>query len=150
MSAAKAIGWGGLIAGILDIADAFIVWSFRSVPPHRVLQGIAAGLLGRESFQGGAATATLGLFLHFVIAFGAATVYYVASRKLKFLVQRPLLSGLIYGIFVYLFMNFVVLPLSAAGKPSFAPAALANGLFAHMVLVGLPIAFATRSFSVSK
>ena len=58
----------------------------------------------------------LGVVLHFVIALGAATVYYLASRKLTFLVSSAVLCGLIYGALVYLFMHLIVLPLSAAPK----------------------------------
>jgi hypothetical protein len=74
-----AIGWGGWIAGILDITTAFI----RGRRPVRLLQGIASGLLGPQAFQGGWGTAVLGLALHFFIAFSAAAVYYAASRKLS-------------------------------------------------------------------
>ena len=95
--ALPAIGWGGLIAGILDITTAFIRWR----PPVRLLQGIASGLLGPRAFQGGWGTAVLGLALHFFIAFSAAAIYYAASRKLAFLRQRAVVWGLFYGIHVH-------------------------------------------------
>src|SRR5471030_331245 len=77
---------GGLIAGTLDILAAFLNLHRVGVAPERVLQGIASGLLGRSSFRGGMATAALGLFCHFLIAFGAAAVYYAVSRRLRVLV----------------------------------------------------------------
>ena len=70
--ALRAIGWGGLIGGILDISDALIFSGLRGVPPERLLQGIARGLLGARAMQGGWAAAILGLALHFLIAFTAA------------------------------------------------------------------------------
>ncbi len=74
-----------------------------------------------SSYSGGLGTVALGVVLQFVIALGAATVYYLASRKLPFLVSRAVLRGLIYGALVYLFMHFVVVPLSASPHrhPSF-------------------------------
>ena len=91
---------GGLVAGILDITDALVFHGLRGVSPVRILQAIASGLLGRDAFAGGAATAALGLSLHFVIAFGAAAVYGVASRRLSVLVERPWLAGPIFGLAV--------------------------------------------------
>jgi hypothetical protein len=101
-------------------------------------------MLGPAAFQGGAATAALGLGLHFLIAFGAAATFYAASRFLPVLVRRPVASGLAYGVAVYLFMNQVVVPLSrAAGRtpPWRITAAL---VVIHMLFVGLPIALAVH------
>ena len=78
-----------------------------------MLQSIASGVLGLNSYNGGLKTAALGLGLHFIIATGWAAIFYLASRKLKFMVQQPIVSGLLYGIAVYCLMNLVVLPLSA-------------------------------------
>ena len=61
---------------------------------------MASGLLGPKTFQGGAKTAALGLFLHFLIAFSWAASYYVASRRISFLTERPMIAGLFYGEFV--------------------------------------------------
>lgn len=143
--ALAAIGWGGLIAGILDITTAFIRWR----PPVRLLQFIASGLLGSGAFQGGLGTAALGLALHFFIAFSAAAIYYAASRKLAFLRQRPVVWGLFYGIAVYMFMTWVVVPLSAVHRSQtpFSATGLALSLLTHMFCVGLPIALAVRRYS---
>src|SRR5262249_5941661 len=87
-NAFPAIFWGGLACGTLDITQAVIAWGVTGVRPVRILQSVASGVLGRQSFQGGAKTAVLGLGLHFLIAFTAAAVFYIASRKIKFLTQR--------------------------------------------------------------
>lgn len=144
-----AIFWGGTIAGILDIVDAFVFFGFRGVSPTRILQSIASGLLGREAYQGGNATAALGLALHFSIAFSAAVVYYVASRKIAFMRERAVPAGLLYGLAVYVFMNYVVLPFVGFPRGAFSWATVANGVFAHLFLVGLPIALAARRFALS-
>ena len=140
---------GGLIAGVLDITDAFVFHGLRGVAPVRILQAIASGLLGRDAFAGGTATAALGLGLHFVIALGAATVYGVGSRRLSVLVERPWLTGPMFGLAVYAVMQYVVLPLSRfrpgpPPPPGSVDWALVNLLAAHIFFVGLPIALAAR------
>ena len=135
---------GGLLVGVLDIAAAFAFYGAFGVRPIRILQGIASGLLGRESFGLGLASAALGLALHFVIAFGAATVYYLVSRRWRFLVERPILSGIAYGVVVYAVMNRVVLPLSRGGFRLPPWYFIAGGVLIHVLCVGLPIALAVH------
>jgi hypothetical protein len=115
-SAWLGVFWGGLICGILDLSSAIIGYGFRGVAPIRILQSVAAGALGRDSFNGGARSAALGLFFHFLIAFTAAAVFYLASRKITFLTAHPVISGLLYGELVFLLMHFVVIPLSASPR----------------------------------
>lgn len=137
---------GGLIAGILDITYATVMLFFRAQrSPLWTLQSVASGLLGRAAFEGGLASGLLGLLAHFTIALGAAATYWIASRRIGVLRQYPVLSGLVFGVLVYLFMNFVVLPLSAYPFPlKFPPATLAKGFLFHALLVGLPIALSAR------
>jgi hypothetical protein len=139
--ALKAIAAGGLLAGALDLAQASILFGTR------VPFSIAAGLLGRSAFRGGAGTYALGLFLHFFIAVSAAVVYYAASRKLTFLKEHPLVCGLFYGGAVEEVMNLIVLPLSALhARGPYKLRDLLLGLLVHMVVVGLPISFSIRRF----
>lgn len=149
--ALRAIVWGGLIGGILDISDALLFYGLRGVPPQRLLQGIASGLLGARALRGGWAMAALGLGLHFSIAFTAAAVYYAASRKLRMLRERPVVSGLLYGIAVFLFMNMIVVPLSAIHRSPTAMLTLtiasANAVLALMLFIGLPIAMAVNRYA---
>jgi hypothetical protein len=141
--------WGGLVCGILDITSAIVGYGFRGVPPIRIFQSVAAGALGRDSFQGGMKTAALGFFFHFLIAFTAAAVYYFASRRIPFLNAHPVISGLLYGELVFLFMHFVVIPLSASiqGPVTFSWAFLIAGPLGHPFFVGLPIALAVSWFA---
>ena len=110
-----AIFWGGLFAGIFDVVQAFIGFGLLGTTHERILQHIAGGILGERSYRMGWKSGVLGFFLHFTIAFTAATVYYVASRKMRVLVDQPVVCGLLFGEIVFLFMYFVVLPLSALG-----------------------------------
>jgi hypothetical protein len=143
-----AIFWGGLLAGTLDILSAILTFHLKGVGAMRLLQGIASGLLGRSSFRGGWGTAMLGLACHFLIAFGAAAVYYFVSRRMRVLVQRPVICGLLYGIPVYLVTNFIIVPLSKIGMRPVGPlSGVAMALGILMVLVGLPIGLMTRRFA---
>jgi len=142
----KALLLGTLAVGTLDILDAFIFFGLRGVPPIRILQSIAAGLLGRASFQGGLPTAALGLGLHYFIAFGIVGVFFLAARAMPWLLSRPFFFGPLYGLVAYGVMNYVVVPLSAAGGGGTPPRpVLLNGLLIHAFGVGLPAALAARA-----
>jgi hypothetical protein len=145
--ALRAILTGGLVAGALDITYACIVWALRGVSPIRIGQSITAGLVGREAaVAGGVTTGLLGLGLHFLMTIGMAAVFYAAATRVPLLVKRAVACGLVYGLGLFLFMNFVVLPLSAIGtRGAKGPVALiAAEILVHMFFVGLPIALFTR------
>lgn len=136
----------GLLAGAMDITAAFITWAPRGISPGRILRGIASGLLGPSAFSGGAATAALGLALHFFIALSAAAVFYFASRKIAFMTEHPICAGVLYGVCVYLVMYWVVMPLSRF-HPRQTVTGTAIAIVTHMVCVGLPISMMVRRFS---
>jgi hypothetical protein len=146
-NAMMALLWAGFSCGVLDITAALVVYGFFGLKPMRLLQGIASGLLGSSAFNGGLATAMLGLLCHFGIAFGAAAVYLWASESISFLNQQAALSGILYGVAVYFIMNRIVLPLSAAAKRPFSVQMMVIGVIIHIFCVGLPIALITRRFS---
>jgi hypothetical protein len=146
-NALRAVLWVGFACGVLDITAALVVYGYFGAKPVRLLQGIASGLLGPKEFDGGLATALLGLLCHFVIAFGAATVYFVASRAIRFLIQHAVVSGVLYGVAVYFFMNRIVVLLSAAAKRPFSMKMMIVGIVIHIFCVGLPISLSVRRFS---
>lgn len=144
----RSILLGGLVAGIMDFIAACVTNASRGVTPMRIGQSIASGLLGRDAFSGGYKTAVLGVVLHFVIALGAATVFCLASTKLHWLVERAWLSGAVFGIVVFWFMQLVVLPLSAISfKQNFSWQVILTGMIVHVLCVGFPIALAARLYS---
>jgi hypothetical protein len=140
----RAIVWAGFVCGVLDITAALVVYGFFGLRPVRLLQGIAAGLLGPRAFEGGLATALFGLLCHFFIAYSAAAVFAVASRRLQFLSQHAVISGVLFGVAVYFFMNRIVVPLSAARKYPFSWQMMVIGVVIHIFCVGLPIALIVR------
>jgi hypothetical protein len=141
LRAVQAVLAAGLVCGTLDGASALLVSGANWL---RLFQFIASGVLGTDSFKGGVKTALLGIALHYSIAFGATMVYYGASRVLPLLLQRALPLGVLNGVCVHLFMNFVVIPLSAIGSRPFSLRPFAIYLVIHMVVVGPSIALTLR------
>jgi hypothetical protein len=142
-SLARPILVGGAIAGTLDLTSAFLTFGWP------VPRAIAAGLLGRQSFKNPSPLLwILGVLLHFFIAYSAATIYCLASRRLPFLRDHWLICGMFYGIAIFLVMNLIVLPLS--GLHSAGPyqlRGLIQGIVVHMLIIGLPISFSLRRLS---
>jgi hypothetical protein len=136
----------GLIVGVLDISSAFVIWWLRGTGVRHGLQAIAAGLLGASAFDSGLVTAGLGLAIHFFVAFVVVTVFYLASRKIPFLTKHPFVSGVLYGIGVFIVMFYFVLP---TVFPTFRHR-LSNEspqLAIHICLIGLPTALIVRRCS---
>ena len=144
MGAGLAILCGTIVVGTLDALDAIVFFGFRGATPVRIFQSIAAGLLGRNAFQGDNRTAWLGVFLHYLIAFLIVLVFYLLSRRVRFLTDHAILSGIVYGVVVYFTMNDVVIPMSATIRGPFSWPVFANGILIHMFGVGLPSALFAR------
>jgi hypothetical protein len=136
---------GGLLAAVLDILYAFVLAGMRGGTVLGTLQSIASGLLGRDAYKGGVATGALGLALHLAILVAAAWMYWFAARNSKFIQRHVWICGALFGVFVYLFMNFVVLPMSAVPfRITYTPMLILQGFISHALLVGLPIALCIR------
>jgi hypothetical protein len=136
---------GGLVAGTFDITFACTFWAIKiGARPTRIFQSVASGLLGPASFQGGGKTAALGLFLHYFIASTMSIVYYFAARAWSPLHKYPLRCGAVYGLGLWVVMNYVVLPLSAARPGSKDALWVALSILVHMFLIGVPIAWFTQ------
>ena len=148
----KPILIAGLIAGALDITYACVFFGIRNqVPPTRIFQSVARGALGQSAFAGGLKTALLGLFFHFLIALIWAALFYFASRFVPFMIEHAVISGLIYGLCIYLFMYGIVMRYSAIHSQippwRYPWAVLIPNMLIHMLGIGLPIAVIVRNFS---
>ncbi len=141
LSVSRAIVYATVLAGALDATDGVVFFGLHGLNPIQVLQYIASGLLGAQSFQGGLATAGVGVLVHFAIAFVVAAVYILASRRVPTLPSQWVVIGLLYGAAVWAIMNLVVLPHSAVAPSPFSMAAMLNGIIGHALFVGMPIAF---------
>ena len=130
---------GGAIAGTLDIAFAFTFAGMHGASPLRVLQFIASGLLGKDSFGDGWWSGALGGVCHYSILTVATALYLLASRRLAALAQRPFICGPLFGVAIYLVMNFIIVPLSRVPPHSHTLEGVVSDLASHLFFVGLPI-----------
>jgi hypothetical protein len=137
----------GALVGILDMLYSIVLYSvvLREVPVIRVPQSVASGLLGPAAYQGGLATAALGLLMHFTISYGWTVLYFIVSRRwepLRNLIATQggrVMAGIVVGIVIWLAMDFVVLPLSRATPTPLHSLDFLLQLLWHPVGVGLPI-----------
>ena len=139
----RPILWATVVAGTLDILCAFAIAG--SVVP--VLQTVASGPLG-DAIADSPAGAPLGLLVHFAIMAVMAAAYILAAARIPLLNRHWWLTGLLYGVVLWIVMYWIVMPLrwDSYATPS-EPLAIGKQLFAHCVLVGLPIAWvAVRHF----
>jgi len=150
LSVRRAIITAWLACGILDITSAVVITIANDGKPMRMLQGIASTVLGPRSFDMGIPTAVLGLAMHFLVALVATLVFYGLSRRFPAMVEHPVVSGILFGVFWLLVMYRGVIPLLAALRPLYIANAPKRPLpdiwplpfFVHIVCVGLPIALA--------
>lgn len=143
---ATLMGVAALVA-TLDALFAISFWAARGVAPMRILQSIAAGVQGAAAFKGGVASALLGLGLHFLIATCMVLGFYLASRQWPALLRFPLWAAMAYGLFLYIVMNRVVVPLSAAPSPRPGPIDwpwVLSSIVVHVLCVGLPCVLVAR------
>jgi hypothetical protein len=148
-SALRAILAGGLIAGTLDIGAAALI---NHVSPVLIAHYIASGVMGKASFSAGAPAAYLGVILQWAMSVIIAAIYWLATATMPRLRQRWWLGGLLAGIVIFLVMNFIVMPFSAAPVTlhevivRFRLAKGAENLLA-MVVFGLIVAYCARHLS---
>jgi uncharacterized membrane protein YagU involved in acid resistance len=147
----KSVLVGGVVAATLDLLYACVRQGLRGRDPEWVLQSVASGWLGQGAFESGATGAALGFVSHYGIVFVAATLYLLASRRWPVLISQAAACGIAFGVAIFLFMNFVVIPASAAPfKLKYPLATLLEGFASHAVFVGLPIAVAIRRFATTR
>lgn len=142
--------FGGLTAGFFDFWDANLFFGSRGVAWQNIWKFVASGLLGSTAGELGGAAVVIGVILHFCVAFGIATTFYLFARKIRWLVAHPVIAGLGFGILAHEGMQHVVIPLSRIARPAtpapFSWPVWTNSIVGHAVLIGLPIAlWAARS-----
>lgn len=134
----------GIVAGTLDaIAGVIVYYIWFQFNPFQVLQFIASGIHGPTAINSGIPMIFAGMIYHYFIAFVVAIIYFFAYPKIGLLREYKIISGLLFGLGVWLIMNLIVLPNSNIPKGSFDAGLAAVGILWHMVLVGLPIALIT-------
>ena len=147
----RGIVLGGLTSGLIDLVYASAQTAFKGGSVLRPWMGVASGLIGQAARNGGAGVALLGVALHFVITFGAAALLTLILWRLPWFVKRPLITGVLFGFGFLLVMNYVILPLSAIGRPIYVGQGFLTAILGHVIMMGLPIAwFVTRGIGGAK
>jgi uncharacterized membrane protein YagU involved in acid resistance len=137
---------GGLAVGTFDLVFACTWWAVAaSVPPVRIFQSIAAGVYGDASFDGGLRTAAVGVIAHYFIAACMVLAYALVASRSPSLMRHPWRWGPAYGLCLYAAMNFVVVPLSAAGPSPIRFTAWTVASIVVHVAIGIACAFIARS-----
>ncbi len=139
--ATQGILLGGFFAGLADFIYPTVTAVMAGNPWTRPWKGVASGLLGPSAHQGGLGIVALGAALHFFICFAAAALLYLIVSRVRFVPRQWIVLGILYGIAFALVMNYVVLPLSAIGRPIYPVEGLHKTFFFHVLLVGWPTAF---------
>ena len=142
----KAILFGGLIAGTLDILAAIAQTMMAGRDPLNMLKFIASGIFGNAAFAGDE-YAAYGLFFHFCIATIWSAILFTLYTKIKFFAKNWIVTGLVYGFFVWLMMNRVVLPLSNTPELTFKfGRPMLKSMIIIITAVGLPLAYLTKRY----
>jgi uncharacterized membrane protein YagU involved in acid resistance len=150
-SKAETVFLSGLIAGTLDIIAAIVVYALllQKATPIKILQSVASGIFKKDAYTGGSQMAWYGLGLHYIIAMIFAWFYFTIYPYLPFLKKNALISGFSYGIFVWIVMNLIVLPIVFPVLPTkHLDFPLLLSIIILMFCIGLPIALITRKYYV--
>jgi hypothetical protein len=149
----------GLVAGTLDAAAASITFYIRRDDnPIKVWRYVASGVFGKDAYAdpNGLLMPAMGLLFHFCLAFSFTVFFFLLFPKIKLLAKNILITGIVYGVLVWLLMNKVIVPLSSVAKagPPAAPAPTFLGIPTQTMLqisfimfcIGVPIAFFAARF----
>ena len=143
----RSIVLGGLIIGIADaiVYHWFVSSVLEGYPLMSVYQYLASGALGNAAFAGGIGTALLGMLFHFFVSFVVAAVFILSADRIPLLRRYAIPGSLVYGFGVFIVMNLIVLPLSAA-PPLPAPTMpqLMAMIVDHLIVIGLPLGIIVR------
>jgi len=145
---ANAILVTGLIAGVLDGAAAVLVYLIRGgKTPERIFNFIASGVFGPAAMTGGTPMVFAGIGFHLIIAMGWTFLYFMAARQFEVLRRHFIGAAVVYGVFVWIMMNMVVLPLSRVqmgGPPTWN--SILIGATVLVVCIGFPVAVGARRY----
>jgi hypothetical protein len=138
----QVIAWAAAVAGTAKLLVMILLfWTLQGNNPAEVLQFIASGFLGNEAFNGGILAMLLGVALHTAAMFSIAWFLFVLYPLSAVISRRKWLTGIVYGVLIWFFMNFVVLPLSSAPQQTFSNLFNSLLLLSDVVLVGLSMAW---------
>ena len=147
----KTIAMAGLLVGTLDIISALTHFYLKTgKDPVIVLKYISSAILGKSGYSGGNDMAVLGLLLHFVIAFIWTIIFFLIYPKLKLLSWNRIVTGLLYGIFIWIIMSRVIVPMSNASVGAFDLKQAIIGVLILIGAIGIPLSFIAHRYYALK
>ncbi|MEO7410715.1 MAG: hypothetical protein ABIU10_05275 [Sphingomicrobium sp.] len=141
----RSIAIATLIAGTLDILFAMGLTMSAGREIQAMLRFVASGPFPAASDMG-TAGALLGLAVHFALMAIMASVYGLLAGRYPAMLDAPVKWGTIYGLVTYVIMNLILVPLRFNLPLPPSTLSIATQLFAHIVLVGIPIALVTARY----
>jgi hypothetical protein len=139
--------FSGLAAGLADILAAFVI--YQPGTPMQILHAVGSGLVGPDIREIGVIGAVIGAVCHFAISIILAALYLAGARFAPVLLERPVLSGVVYGTFVFGVMNAIVVPLSLAAERSTPPGHITLLGWGANVMFGVVLAWVAARMSRS-
>ena len=138
----------GLLVGAMDgIAAITHAYGLRGTLPSTVFRYVASAIFGKDAFTGGGEMVAWGVLFHLTVAMGWTALYFLSAPSVRLAASRPLLAGMAYGLFVWVMMNFVVVPLTrvtvGAIRPSVATALM---ILIHLFVIGVPISLLAQRY----
>lgn len=130
----------GLIAGVTIELYLYLT---SVLPAHgnifAVWQFIASAAFGKAAYQS-EQFVWIGLVMHVLVSIGWAGGYAYFAQTQPFVNRRWFVSGLVYGVVVFLFMQLLLIGAQVFHFPA-TPLAFFNEVVAHMLFFGVPVAY---------
>ncbi|HWJ90326.1 MAG TPA: hypothetical protein VNR87_04400 [Flavisolibacter sp.] len=137
----KVLG-AGLLVGTLDITSALIHFMIRTGrDPMIVLKYISSAVLGKTALTGGTPVVVLGFVLHFMIAYAFTILFFLFYPKLGPLSKNRLITGILYGLFIWTVMNRLLVPMTRVSVARFNWTQAIINMLILIVAIGLPLSW---------
>lgn len=142
---ASTIIYTGLLVGSLDIAAAFVDYYIATGNgPAGVLRFIASGVFGSAAFTGSNVMLLWGLMFHYMIAFGFTILFFWVYPRVRFMATYPLITVVLYGIFIWMVTALVIVPLSNTSAQPMAFWKTVKAILILIFMISLPLMYAAR------
>ncbi|MES3018760.1 MAG: hypothetical protein V4721_13320 [Bacteroidota bacterium] len=141
----------GFLVGTLDILAACLQYYLNTnKEPSGVFKFIASGIFGIKAFSGGVPMIIAGLIFHYIIALGFTFIFFILYPKIRLVIKNNIFIGITYGIFVWLVMKFLVIPVSNTPPQPFKFTSAAIAMSILIVCIGIPLSFIAARRSRAK
>lgn len=137
----------GLLVGSLDISAAFVDYYLATGSgPETILRFIASGVFGMAAFSTDGSMVLWGLAFHFIIAYSFTIFFYWLYPKIKLMSSQIILTSIFYGLFIWLVMTWIVLPLSYTPKQEFNFEKAVKAIIILICMIGFPLSFLMKKY----